>query len=349
LTGDIWLNDTRVEGWKDNNPNHWLDPVKKTDITADNTFYGIINGNGHVVRGVYVDATVEVERAEFKDDQYGANYDASILAEGSAPELTLYEDVYAGLFPVIGKGAAIVAVGMEDSYISVRDSSAPITLAAGGTKDMSLIGGVGLVGTIANSGMLVATIDQCYINDSVVLKGGRTALVGCGNLTTEYVVSNCYANATATMFQGTKAKNAAGKEWDNNSGNRFMLVSGNSSNPTIYSCYTFGNVLNNGTFKKNVAAGKANTNVYFSAWANADYATAITWNNIVGDAAKTLMPNLDWTKFETVAGGRPVLKVFSTHRIGTDGAVWNGGTDSDFATDADGYKLITNASELRYA
>ena len=347
LANDIWLNDTRVEGWKDNNPNHWLDPVKKADITADNTFYGIINGNGHVVRGVYVDKVYgegEITRTEFTHANYSK---ADVLASGT--ELTLYEDVYAGLFPVLGKGAAIVGIGMEDSYISVRDSSEPITLAAGGTKDMSLIGGVGLVGTVANSGIFTATIDQCYINDSVVLKGGRTALVGFGNLTTEYVVSNCYANATATMFQGTSGKNAAGNSWDNNSGNRFMLVSGNGSYPTIYSCYTFGNVDNNGTFKKNVAAGKANTNVYFTSWANGDYATQITWNNIVGDAAKTLMPNLDWTKFETVAGARPVLKVFSTHRIGTDGAVWNGSTDSDLATDADGYKLITNASELRYA
>ncbi|MEE0927947.1 MAG: hypothetical protein UIG59_02040, partial [Acutalibacteraceae bacterium] len=54
LTGDIWLNDTTVDGWKDNNPNKWLDPVKLGDISNENCFYGIINGNGYVVRGVYV-------------------------------------------------------------------------------------------------------------------------------------------------------------------------------------------------------------------------------------------------------------------------------------------------------
>lgn len=351
LTGDIYLNDTTVAGWKDNNPNQWLAPVKHEDISEANTFYGIINGNGYVVRGVYVDATVDgIERAEFKDTQYGGNYDASILAEGSAPELELYEKVYAGLFPVIGEGAAIVAVGMEDSYICVRDSAAPITLAAGGSKDMNLVGSVGLIGTVAKSGILYATIDQCYINDSVILKGGRVAMVGYGNNTTNYIVSNCYASATITPFTGTKAKNAAGKEWDNNSGNRFMLVSGNGSYPTIYSCYTFGNVDNNGTFKKTTAAGKANNNVYYySGWANGEYATSVDGNGIKGEGARSLMPNLDWTKFQTVTAGRPVLKVFTTHRIGTDGPVWNGGTDSDLATDADGYKLITNAAELRYA
>ncbi|MBQ9769004.1 MAG: hypothetical protein IJW27_02260, partial [Clostridia bacterium] len=167
LANDIWLNDTRVEGWKDNNPNHWLDPVKKADISAANTFYGIINGNGYVVRGVYVDKVYdegEITRTEFTHANYSKD---EVLTSGT--ELNLYEDVYAGLFPVIGKGAAIVAVGMEDSYISVRDSSAPITLAAGGTKDMSYIGGVGLVGTVANSGIITAIIDQCYINESDVL------------------------------------------------------------------------------------------------------------------------------------------------------------------------------------
>jgi len=342
LARDIWLNDTTVEGWMDNDPNHWLDPVKKADISAANTFYGIINGNGYVVRGVYVDKVYEegeITRTEFTDPEFVA---AAPLSSGT--EFNLYEDVYAGLFPVIGKGAAIVGIGMEDSYISVRDSSAPITLAAGGTKDMSLIGGVGLVGTVANSGSDYAIIDQCYINESDILKGGRTALVGFGNLTTAYVVSNCYANATATMFKGT-----AGTGWDNNSGNRFMLVSGNGSFPTIYSCYTYGNVLNNGTFTKNIAAGSAYTNVYYTAWANTAYATQVSWDGIKGEAAKTLMPNLDWTKFETAEGARPVLSIFNTHSLGADGAVWNGSKDSDLATDSDGYKLITNASELAYA
>ncbi len=353
LTGDIWLNDTSVEGWKDNAPNLWLDPVKLEDVSESNTFYGIINGNGYVVRGVYVDATVEVTRNEFNatDD---ADYDSSlVLAEGSAPELDLYEDVYAGLFPVIGKGAGLVGIGLEDSYISVKDSSSPITLKEGNsTKAMNLIGSVGFVGVVANSGSNQAVIDQCYINNSVELIGGRTAMVGCGNKTNQFIVSNCYASATATMFTGTSASNAAGtgnQKWDNNSGNRFMLLSGNGAAPTVTSCYTYGNVCNNGVFIKTTAAGAAYNNVYFSSWANGDYATQINWNNIVGDTAKTLMPNLDWTKFETVSGGRPVLSVFKTHNLGTDGSVWNGGTDSDLETDSDGYKLITNASELRYA
>ncbi len=349
LTGDIYLNDTRVEGWKDNDPNHWLAPVKAEDITADNIFYGIVNGNGYVVRGVYVDKVYvegEIVRNEFNttDD---ADYNASdVLAEGSAPELDLYEDVYAGLFPVIGKGAAIVALGMEDSYISVRDSSAPIILKAGGTKDMSLIGSVGLVGVVANYGSNQAIIDQCYINDSVVLKGGRVAMVGCGNKTTEFIVSNSYASATVTPFTGTKTTG-----WDNNDGNRFMLVSGGGAYPTITGCYTYGNVCNNGTFNKTTAAGAAHNNVYFSSWSNTAYATQITWNNIVGDAAKTLMPKLDWTKFETVAGARPVLKVFTTHSLGTDGAVWDGTTTDSSATDGDGdgYLDIKTANQLAYA
>ena len=353
LTGDIYLNDTTVAGWKDNNPNQWLAPVKAADITADNTFYGIINGNGHVVRGVYINAVVDInDRKTFAESGLAeaTNYEASVvLAEDSAPEMELYEKVYAGLFPVIGKGAAIVALGMEDSYIEVKDNSSPITLKDGSTKNMNLIGSIGMIGVVANSGDLKATIDQCYINDTVILKGGRVGMVGCGNITKDFIVSNCYASATITPYTGTNGTNSAGKKWDNNTGNRFMLVSGNGAYPTISSSYTYGNVTNNGTFAKTTASGKANNNVYFSSWANADYATAITWNNITGENAKTLMPNLDWTKFQTVATGRPVLKVFSTHRIGTDGPVWNGGTDSDLETDADGFKLITNASELRYA
>ena len=346
LTSDIYLNDTKVEGWKDNNPNSWLAPVKLADITSDNCFYGIVNGNGYVVHGMYVDATVDVTRTKFSDVDYLAS---AVLANDSADELDLYEDVFAGLFPVIGKGSALVGIGIEDAYVCVKDSSPDITLTDGSTKPMNLVGSVGaLVGVVANSGSEYAIIDQCYADSSVNLVGGRTALIGCGNKTTNFVVSNCYAHCASTQFKGTKGTNAAGtdnKEWDNNVGNRFMLVSGNGAKPTISSCYCYGNITNNGNFDK--AVGGVNNVYYYDGWANASYATLVDGNAIKGSGAASLMPNLDWTKFETREGMRPVLSVFTTHNLGTDGAVWDGSADSQLVdNDGDGYLDITNVAEL---
>ncbi|MEE0928490.1 MAG: hypothetical protein UIG59_04800, partial [Acutalibacteraceae bacterium] len=282
----------------------------------------------------------EITRTNFADTDADYNAKAAVT---SGTELALYEDVYAGLFPVIGKGAALVAIGMEDSYISIRDSAAPITIVKdGSTRDMSLIGSVGLVGVVANSGSGKAIIDQCYINSSVELSGGRTAMIGCGNKTTEFIVSNCYAIATINVFKGT-----SGTNWDNNTGNRFMLLSGYDSNPTVYSCYSWGNISNNGNFTKNISP--ANNVYYFDGWANSSYATKVTENAIKGSGAKELMINLDWTKFETKADSRPVLKVFSTHNLGTEGAVWDG-TPVQPTEDLDknGYVEINNASQLNW-
>lgn len=225
-------------------------------------------------------------------------------------------------------------------YVCVKDSSPDITLTDGSTKPMNLVGSVGaLVGVVANSGSEYAIIDQCYADSSVNLVGGRTALIGCGNKTTNFVVSNCYAYCASTQFKGTKGTNAAGtddKEWDNNVGNRFMLVSGNGAKPTVSSCYSYGNITNNGNFDKTV--GGVNNVYYYDGWAGDSYATAVSGNAIKGSGAASLMPNLDWTKFETREGMRPVLSVFTTHNLGTDGAVWDGSADSQLVdNDGDGY------------
>lgn len=340
LTGDIYLNDVKAENWQAT-ANPWLDPVKGADVNANNTFCGIINGNGYVVHGVYVDkvyANGEIQRTEFADADYKPD---TVITSGT--ELDIYEDVYAGLFPVIGRGAGLVALGMQDSYISVKDSSSPIVTKDGRTLPMNLIGSVGLVGTVANLGSNSAVIDQCFIDFTVATSSARVGLVGCGNKCGNNLsVTNCYGGASINIFTGTK-----GEGWDNNSGNRFMLVSGNESRPTMASCYTYGNITNNGVCNKTIGTG--NNLYYYSGWAQSGYATSVDGNAIKGEGALTLMPNLDWDKFETVAGARPVLKIFKTHTLGTDGDIWDGSTDSEMNTNSKGEKVITNAAELRYA
>ena len=341
LTSDIYLNDITDANWRSNSPNHWLEPVKHADINDNNTFYGIINGNGYVVHGVYVDkvyANGEIQRTEFTDADYKPE---TVITSGT--ELNIYEDVYAGLFPVIGRGAGLVALGMQNSYISVKDSTDPLITTDDRTLPMNLIGSVGLVGVVSGAGNNSAVIDQCFIDFTVATSSARVGLVGCGNKCGNNLsVTNCYGGASINIFVGTK-----GTGWDNNSGNRFMLVSGNESRPIMASCYTYGNITNNGVCNKTIGTG--NNLYYYSGWAQSGYATSVDGNAIKGEGALTLMPNLDWDKFEIAAGARPELKIFKTHTLGTDGNIWDGSTDSEMNTNSKGEKIITNAAELRYA
>lgn len=358
LTKDIYLNDTTVDGWKDNSPNKWIPPV--TDISTATVFNGIINGNGHVVRGMYLNATVDNDPDQKTVAASDVDYLASaVLATDSATEYVMREDVYAGLFPVIGQDAGLIGIGVEDAYVSVKDSREAITLKDNSTKAMNLVGAVGaLVGAVKAEGSNSAIIDQCYADSSVELIGARAGFIGSGIVGGKVVISNSYSECTATVFKGTSGSNADGtddQKWDNNAGNRFMLVSGGGGivdYATIYSCYTLGNVANNGAFTKNVAAGSSYINVYyFSGWTSSNYATAVDGNNIKGDGAKTYMPNLAWDKFQVVTDARPTLSIFTTHTQASGSSVWNGTTTDSSATDSDGdgYVEVRTANQLAYA
>lgn len=372
LTKDIWLNDTTQENWKDN-AKHWIAPVE--DLSTATVFNGIINGNGYVVRGMYINTVyteTNTDRTAFTDydEDYSASYTVPADAKSNAgttttitgTEVVPTDNIYAGLFPVVGTGAGFIGLGVEDSYISLTDKCEPITVTtttADGvvttaTYTMNRVGAVGaLVGVVTGSGDNSVIIDQCYASDTVELTGVFLGLVGKNSTSAaKLIVSNSYATCVGNTFNGSKvaykdSTNTTVTPWDNHNGNRFMLVSGGSgSSATVYSAFANGGITNNGAVTQNVGSGYIN--VYCTQWAGD--VSVKSYVTIKGVGTKNTMPNLNWELF-TATDSYPTLNIFTTHTQSSGNDVWNGTKTDSTATDTDndGYVEVYTAEQLAYA
>lgn len=372
LTKDIWLNDTTQENWEDN-ANPWLAPVE--DLSTATVFNGIINGNGYVVRGMYINKEYNETNADRTPTTYAnpftvpedASTKAGTVVSVEGTEVQLTDTIYAGLFPVVGTGAGFIGLGVEDSYISLTDKCEPITVtttpadgeATTATYAMNKVGTVGaLVGVVTGSGNNAVIIDQCYAGDSVKLTGAWTGLVGKNSTSAaNLVVSNSYATCIGNTFNGSafsykvfdseNNKDVTVEVWNNNSGNRFMLVTGGSgSSATVYSAFANGGITNNGKVTQNVGSGYIN--VYCTQWAGD--VSVKSYVTIKGVGTKNTMPNLNWELF-TATDSYPTLNIFTTHTQSSGNDVWNGTKTDSTATDTDndGYVEVYTAEQLAYA
>ncbi|MEE1330706.1 MAG: hypothetical protein U0K18_05805, partial [Acutalibacteraceae bacterium] len=87
LTKDIYINDTTDANWLSNNPAQWV-TATIIDNDAGTKFCGTFNGQGYTVHGIYANISGEI--------QY---------------------DTYAGLIPILGKGAHVLNVRISDCVI----------------------------------------------------------------------------------------------------------------------------------------------------------------------------------------------------------------------------------------
>ena len=89
IANDITLNDVSADNWKNNNPNEWYIGISEVNWRNGQSygyFYGSLNGNGHVIKGLYINA----------------------------------KSTHAGLFTVIEGNALIQKLGIIESELSVN-------------------------------------------------------------------------------------------------------------------------------------------------------------------------------------------------------------------------------------
>lgn len=153
LTNDIYLNDISKINWKTGEavsgytPNPWFD---------NQSFKGTIDGNGHIVYGLYF---------ETPDKNYAWGY---------------YGD---GLVPRVNAGDSlnIKALGIDNAYIcGINGASAFVGFA--GDKEASATANI--------------TIDGCFVGENVTLIGHDVGAFRGGAYKSDIIISNSYSSAT---------------------------------------------------------------------------------------------------------------------------------------------------------
>ena len=302
MTDDIYLNDVTVENWKTNNPIEW-GAVKTADFSAETAFHGVFDGNGYTVYGLYV------------TESYAA-------PEGTTAD----RSVAAGLFPVVGAGAIIKNVGIDQAHFALTNNHA--------TAAIAYAGQVGLVGYAYNSSAAAITLDRCFIGENVTMKAVFAGLVGDLKTSTpvSVVLTNCYAvPSDVTVFEEPDRKYIYE--------NRFMLAGGrdNSAGYKLDYCYSVGNL----TF---TGAGATDTKFnYCTTWTSNTLGKGFV-ANIKGDAAFENMPGLNTQNAYVLTDSYPILKVFQKAGSNT----WSGAEATPTALDDDGNVIISTPEELAY-
>ncbi len=301
LANDIYLNDTTNVGWAQNpDANKWVEPVTNSGVN----FKGKFDGQGHKIYGLYIDAII--------DDDTPTKSEA--ISYG------------AGLFPVVGAGAEITAVGIEGAYISVKNSGTDATLPYYGCVG-------GLVGKMNGDNI---HISLCYQSEDTYLEGAYAGLIGYSNGTSakSSTIVGCYSVGSATV----PASKDAGFE-----GNRIGVLGANTvgSNAVAFdNCYAVGNV----SGSNNQPLGSEKTSYCTSNW-GANVAEANV-KNITGAAASSAMPKLDWETTYRTTTGYPILQVFTPSTVVPPSYdVWDGTVNGDgikgSGTSADPYLIET--------
>ena len=308
LANDIYLNTVYAANWYEaSNLNQW--PV--IEVNTENAFCGNFNGAGHVVYGLYVNhktanTTPTTDVAEDRDI-----------------------DVAAGLFPVVGNGAVIDAVGVEKANITIKNSVTDDDTAV----PAGLVGAV--VGAFVGDNRTVK-VGRCYAADNVALYGAFVGLIGGGASQngTGVSVTNCYSLLSWIVRTSHDGNNRAG------------IIGRQSGGATFSGCFGIGNVAG-------AIVSKGAVDNYVTAWTS-NAGTAVSIDNIYGgETAKTAMPELDWENVYDVTSSHPVLRVFSNNE--DEDEVWEHQCWSDLCIkpatgtgSAEDPFLIFTAEELAY-
>lgn len=279
LANDIYLNDVSTQNWYEGaNLNQW-----NTVAVADDTkaFKGHLNGAGHKVFGLYTKTTTT-----WTDD---AHRDTSVAA---------------GLLPLVGGGASVDAVGVEDAYISITNASTNAS-----AKQAGFAGA--LIGAFrGNSDSAPISVTRSYAADTVHLIAAFVGFIGGGeSLGGQGVtVSNCYSLLSWETHTVEDTNNRAG------------LIGRQPGGATFSGCFAIGNVA--GTI-----VNKGAVDNYVTGWTSGA-ATNVAESSIYsGAAAKDAMPALDWENTFMTTASHPILRTFYVDTTVDVGDIWSGSTN----------------------
>ena len=276
LSNDIVLNDVSSADWKDGEPTEW---VYGTDEYDYRTFFGTLNGNGHVVKGLYINSTA----------------------------------TRAGLFVEVGGSAAIEELGIIDSFVSINnDISNCYAGALVGQRNSNSSGEDGVFKIkrcfIAQS---VTVYAQTYHSEKArTFAAGFIGAIQQGqgdNCLAKTLLEDCYSGADvyATEF----ARLFLGDCYaDNNSINFYRCFT------TLFNARWVNDWYDK--HAKNEDGTLMDTVVYHDCYAPDGKEDGVETVNIVkmlGKDAVTSMPALNFDEVWTTASEAPILQAFSDH------------------------------------
>lgn len=249
------------------------------------------------------------------------------------PEDTKQEN--SGLIPSFNSGT-IKNIGVRYSYVRG-------TVNAGG-----------IVGITLNGNGVKKVIDSCFADDTVTVaytsnkNGGAAGILGQAGFEESNKsvldITNCYSKATVLGNDSNRVNGIIGTSW---------LCA-----YTMSSCYSVGqapyNAVNEYVCSNLNKAGIALKDIYKNIYTDQRKANSYElWEftvteDMLGNNAKTSMPGLDYSKFETVNGATPKLKIFKSISgenidLSGDSEVYASGKGT-----AESPYIISNAAQLKY-
>ena len=172
VTHDIYLNDVSDPDWEKNNPKPWF----WVSSARLGNFNGHIDGDGHVIYGLYLDLKQTTDI------------------------------VYTGLFPTISDGTVIEKLGISQAHIKVTND---------GISQQAYVGGLaGYVffnlsdAEYAETGVKFPEISQCFGDKTVVLEGSY-----CGMIAGAPRPANIYDSYFIGKLIGERLGAIVGNSW----------------------------------------------------------------------------------------------------------------------------------------
>ena len=265
ITDDIILNDVTKTDWTDT-AKEWYTQKGKNDY-----FKGTLDGQGHTIKGIYHKAT----------------------------PLESVTSTYAGLIPVIGAGAIVRNIRIENSDIASKGyAGAVVGYAQSGTDNRQ------------------SYVIGCTVASTVTVKGWTAGGIVGGSPDNLSVAACGFSGKLSAPSKGY-CSGIIGDIW--------------TANHTIYNCYSVGYH----TYRKNVNKPNTIQNVYGTV--NQTGVITISSDKMLGENAKKYMPKLDWSIWKTVSNGYPVIGnlpddyIGLTKYEGVPGQVWSGKLATSFA------------------
>ena len=303
LANNIYLNDVDKPIWA---KNQWTGAVAIEDANSP-VFRGHFDGAGHKVYGLVINVTTE----------------------NTEPSM----DVTAALFPLVGGGATITGIGLEDSTITLKNSFASALEGADANSENAKNQPEGIVGAIIGtvvgaSASKPVSLSYSYAGAGVSLYGGFTGLVGldASAEVNSLYITNCYANASGTVNTSDKHDTLLSTDLAFSNTNRMGILGyGRVSRSANFSgCYcSTGNLSGNGAGWNGVAK-----NNYIVSWGwDSGASVKLDISLMKGTSASKLMPLLDWNNVYMTTSGLPVLRLFEGgNSVAPVIDVWDGTT-----------------------
>ncbi len=177
LENDIDLNNWKLPNWTTKNTNKWY-----TSTNSNSQFLGDFNGQGHYIKGIYINASTS-------------------------------SDTYGGLFTALGKNAQIKNLGINNSSITAKYAGAFAGKAVEAKIRRSSVGGIVTVKGEYAGGLVGAadkTVAENCWSQTTVVKSDISSLIGgfFGKLTGKSTVkggwSDCTDGTSAITVFGNK-------------------------------------------------------------------------------------------------------------------------------------------------